>query len=170
MGTVRVERALLRPVLKHGTELVHGGAQGFVVFDADPQRLFHVDVLAGAYGSQGDGHVPVIGRGHDHRVDIVAGQQFPEVLISLAALVGALGRGGRVMLFDAARGCCGAVLKGVADGDALPLRQAQESAQQAAALAADADVPQGHAFARRRSAEQPRGQDQWGRDGRGRRR
>ena len=44
------------------------------------QRLLDVDVLAGAQRRDGHERVPVIGRGDDHRVDVLAVEHLAEVL------------------------------------------------------------------------------------------
>ena len=49
--------------------------------DEVAQRLFDVDVLAGLAGGDGDRHVPVGLRRHDHRVDALVGEQFSKVLV-----------------------------------------------------------------------------------------
>ena len=50
-------------------------------------RLFQVNVLAGADGCQRGQDVPMIGRGDEASIDVLAGDQLAEVAISGAVLV-----------------------------------------------------------------------------------
>ena len=66
-----------------------GAAHGFdhlkSFLDGVAHRFLDVDVLAGLAGVDGDLGVPVIGRGHDHRVDILVFQQTLIVFVRLGA-------------------------------------------------------------------------------------
>jgi hypothetical protein len=99
---------LLGAILEDAIVLIDNLASSEIFLDADTERLFAVDVFAGAGGGQGDGHVPVV-RGDDmNRIDIVAGQEFAEIveLMGHPPLLGPLGP---------------TVRKGIADRDDIRL-------------------------------------------------
>ena len=56
--------------------------------DVVGERLLAVDVLARAQGGQGDDGVPVVRGGDADGVDVVARQEFAEVLVGRAAVLG----------------------------------------------------------------------------------
>src|SRR5690606_3141847 len=55
--------------------------------DAVCERFFAINVLAGVRGCDGGDRMPMVGGGDQHRVDIVAGEQFAEVAIAGAIFV-----------------------------------------------------------------------------------
>ena len=75
-STRRVNRDAVAgvPLVAHlGGDLVFAGGLGEQpgLVDAMGERLLHVDVLAALDGRQGDHGMRVIGRGHDHGVDVL---------------------------------------------------------------------------------------------------
>ena len=70
---------LLRAVLEDAAVFREDLQASQVLFDAHGQRFLHVGVLFGPGRGDGDRHVPVVGRGDHHGVDVVAGQQFAEI-------------------------------------------------------------------------------------------
>ena len=66
------------------------------LLDAVGQRLLAIDVLAGLAGQDGDDRVPVVGRGDDDRVDVLAIEDLAEVAVGLGRPAGlATAPGGR---------------------------------------------------------------------------
>src|SRR5205807_181974 len=75
-----VIRTLLAADLKdHAGLLLHAGDRLPLVY-RQRQRLLAVNVLTGAHGGDCDKGVPVVRRADDYRVDVLAGQQFAEVV------------------------------------------------------------------------------------------
>ncbi len=95
---------LLRPHLHHAGVAIlgvdGGGGFGGVV----RQRLFDVHVLAGRAGVDRDRHVLMVGRGNDHRVDVVAVEKCPVVLGGKGAGFGQRAAGLEVFVPDVADG------------------------------------------------------------------
>ena len=108
---------------------------GQVLGDRQSQRLLDVGTLARPGGEDRNRHVPMVGRGHDDGVDIVAGQQFSEVLV------------GRP-LADRRQGFA-SIPVAVGDGHTLGVAQCLEPAKQIAAASPDANVSHGDAVAGR---------------------
>ena len=143
---------LLRAVLEHIAIPLDGLAQGDVPLHAQTERLLDVHILARPRRGQGGRHVPVVGRGDDNGVDVVAGEQLAEVRV----------RGGElalVLLVDPGDRAVAATLERVGDGDAAAALQSQKAAQNPPAASAHADVPHRDAVARGISAENRRGHD-----------
>ena len=67
----------LRPDLQHLAESVHGVAQLDRLLDGVRHRLLDVHVLARGHGVDGDLRVPMVRRGDQHGVDVVAIQEVP---------------------------------------------------------------------------------------------
>ena len=110
--------------------------------------------LPASRAMQRDRHVPVVGRGDDHGVDVLAGDQVAEIGDLLAAR-------GRVLLVD--RFPCPPAAAGhdVADGDRPGVVLDEEGLQvMSITFAAQSDEAQRDPFRGGRIAEQPRGQDQ----------
>ena len=63
-------RSGLRADLQHALGLLHGAGKLLGLLDGVAHGLFEVHVLAVIHGLERDRRVPVIGRGHDHRVDV----------------------------------------------------------------------------------------------------
>jgi len=80
--------------------------------------------------------VPLVGRGHDHGVDVVAGEDLREIGAGLAAALG--------------RAELAAVLVSVGAGHALGALDLLELTEQVTALTSHADMAEGHALAGRR--------------------
>ena len=75
----------LRPDLQHLAVPLDRVAQLDGLLDGVRHRLFDIDVLAGRHGVDGDLAVPVVGRGDQHGVDVVAFEQLAIVEIAFAA-------------------------------------------------------------------------------------
>ncbi len=82
----------------------------------------------------------MVGRGNHDGVDVVAGQDFAEIVVRLAAFRA-------VAIIDHLGAGFAAVLERVAHGQRLAVGYAQETAEQSATLPADADVGGGDALA-----------------------
>src|SRR5262249_19430986 len=80
---------------------LHNGA---ALADVVRQRLLYVDVLARLAGQDRGNGVPVVRRGDDHRVHVLAVEHLAEVAVRLAARAGPLPGLGRVRLVDVAHG------------------------------------------------------------------
>ncbi|OQA01969.1 MAG: hypothetical protein BWY71_00187 [Planctomycetes bacterium ADurb.Bin412] len=79
-------------------------ANGPAFRDGIHQRLLAIDVLAGLGGGDGNQAMPMVGRANRDRVDIRAGQQFAEIVIAVAALVGAVSLLLGIILFRTSAG------------------------------------------------------------------
>ena len=90
--------------------------------------LLAVDVLAGAHGGDGDGHVPVVGRADDDGVDVFAVED-----VAVVEAVGGVGGGELGFGFQAAR------FVDVAAGDDFVLFGELQLAQEILAASAGAD-------------------------------
>ena len=133
---LRADRAVLGAHLDDAVVAPRGLDHLPALVDRAAQRLLAVHVLAGLAGHDRDRGVPVVGRGDQHRVDVLAVQDAAEVLVDVA-LPDPLLRGGRVLLVHVAhRGdaCSGVVV----------------DAQQAHAASAAADQRRHHPLAGRR--------------------
>ena len=154
-GTMGVEGALLCAVLKHAAIAVHRRAECLVVGDADPERLFYVEVLPGPCGCQGDRHMPVVGCRNDHSIDAWIIEQIPEVLVHGTTLI-------QAALFlacvPAIHQLCVLLPAGseqIANGDAPGTFHLEESPQQSASLPSDTNVAQRDLPARREFGDAP---------------
>ena len=136
-------RAGLRAVLEHAAVAFDRLAASQILRQADTQRLLDVDVLAGTCRRDGHGHVPVIRRGDADRVDVVAGEDLPEILIG--ATIGVL-----VVGVHDALGLLAAILPHVADGHQLGVGAGQLIADVHHPARPDAQVAKHHAVAGRR--------------------
>ena len=72
------------PYWKMRLLLLEDLAAGEVLLDGHGQRLLHVGVLLRPGGGDGHRHVPMVGRGDHHGVDVLAGQQLAEIAVGLA--------------------------------------------------------------------------------------
>jgi hypothetical protein len=121
--------------------IVHaGGAKNArAFFHGEGERLLHVDVLAGVQRVNGDGRVPVVRRGDDHRIQ-------PRHLEHLAVIREQLrARRQRLRLL-------GARAIDVADGRQRGVVQLLEMGQKQIAARAAADERHGHAVIRSQDA------------------
>ena len=107
---------------------VHGLQHLDRLVDVVRQRLFAIHVLARPQGRQRDEGVPVVGRGDADRVDVLAVDDFAEIIVgrALAAAPGLLG----VVVVDVLLGGVAAGGVHVADGQHLRVLP-EEVAQQA---------------------------------------
>ena len=120
--------ALLESDLHHALGIAHRGDQRRAFFDRVRDGLLAVDVFAGAHTGDGDGHVPVVGRGDHDGVDILTVEDLAVVEVGERVGGGVLGFG-----FQAAR------FINVAAGDDLVLFGELQLAQQILAASAGAD-------------------------------
>ena len=97
VASLRCHEPVCQMRLFFGNGIDHGDAFGQGV----RERFLAEDVLAGVGGGDGRDRVPVVGRGDAHGVDVVAGDQFAEILVALAVLVAVL----RVDLLDGLLRC-----------------------------------------------------------------
>ena len=78
----------------HALSFLHDAADG----------LFHVNVLAGLRGFHGEKRVPVVRRGHNHGVDVLAIENPPKVLVGFRLAARGLRGCVQVRLVDVAHG------------------------------------------------------------------
>ena len=78
----------------HALSFLHDAADG----------LFHVNVLAGLARFHGRERVPVVRRGHNHRVDVLAIKNLPIVFVRFRLAVGGLRGCVQIRLVDVAYG------------------------------------------------------------------
>ncbi len=134
--------------------------------DVVRQRLLAVDVLFRPSGENADDRVPVVGRGADDRVDVLAVDDLSEVAIGVAALVRSLLALGIFSLDIPLRMEC-PLRDDIADGQDLDVLHFEEAMKMAAILYAQADKAECQPFARRSFlrfiAEGRRGRiEEWG--------
>jgi len=55
--------------------------------DVVSERFLAIDILSGAKGGEGDGGVPVVGRCDVDRINLLAGQEFPKVVMGSAVRI-----------------------------------------------------------------------------------
>ena len=113
----------------HDIEALHGQRR---------HRLFDEDILAGVQASTVMLRVPVVGRGHDHRVDVFPLQQFPIVVMLVGLRAGPL-------LGHQRRGFFPALIPRIAQRDDVSAACGLCHANQMLAAAAVADDSQPHA-------------------------
>ena len=82
-----LHRALHRAGLQDAFVLAHGLHDFDGLVDVVRQRLFAIDILAGAQRGQRRDRVPVVGRGDADGVDVLAGDQFAEIVVRRAVAV-----------------------------------------------------------------------------------
>ena len=75
--------ALLRARLEYPSRFALHFDQAFAFVNRQRQRLLAVDILAGLHGGNGHERVPVVDRGADHGVDVLAFEQPSEVGVAL---------------------------------------------------------------------------------------
>ena len=124
----------MRADLDRDLVLLGGGDHRPALFDRAAGGLLHVNVLAGLGRVHHAHAMPVIGRGHDHGVDVLALQQIAVVAVNVGLGAGDLG------------GVFQVPVVGVADGrevDLAAVGTALDVVQVAAAHAADAHVADG---------------------------
>ena len=81
--------ALLAPGLEGDPGIADGVGHLAAFFDREGEGFLTVDVLFG-FGRRDDLQgMPVVGRGDLNRIDVFAGEEFPEVAVHVAAFVGA---------------------------------------------------------------------------------
>jgi len=152
-------------VLEHAGRAPHRVAARQVLGQADAERLLDVHVLARLHRRDGHGHVPVVGRGDAHRVNVVSREKLPEIHVGPAIP-------GPVAVVHGRLGQVAVLRPHVAHGDHPGIGAAQEHGQIGLQpLPPGADVAHPHALARRRRASSEDGgrNDAWsGRHGRSR--
>ena len=143
--------ALLGAELEHAPVAADRLAHGLALAGGERHGLLAVDVLAVAHGPDRVQGMPELGRGDEHRVDVVAGDQVAEVGVRVAALVGAPADFVGVALLGPLAVRLALRLERVAGGHDLDGRVTQHRAEVAAPLAADADVARADAVVCRRA-------------------
>ena len=134
-----VRRALLAAGLEDASVAPHRVDYRPRFADRQCQRLLAVNVLAGLGRLDRDDRVPVVGRGDDHRVDVVAGQQLAEVIVDSAIIGRAAALLLAVMVVDSFAGRFAPCRIDFAYGQDLDLAVSQVAFQMSAAHAAHAD-------------------------------
>jgi hypothetical protein len=71
----------LRAGLIDGSQTLHRIGDGSALGDGQRNRLFAIDVLACLCGFDGNNGVPVVGRRNQHSVDVIADENFAEVIV-----------------------------------------------------------------------------------------
>src|SRR5262249_49710644 len=119
--------ALLAAGLEDYLRLLYRVHDGPALGDIVGERLLAIDVLAGAGGLDARDRVPVVRRGDDHGVDVLASQHVAEVVEGVAALVLALAFLGSIPLLNRLLGALPAVRDDVADGHDLHVATAEKA-------------------------------------------
>ena len=133
-----LHRTLHRAGLQHAPVRGHRIHQRDRLVDVVGQRLLAIDVLAGFQRRDGGNRVPVIGRGDAHRVDVLAREHVPEIVVCGTVRRTGIGMLGVVSVDHFLRGgAAGGV--DVAHGDHPADLAAQKRAEQVPALFAHAD-------------------------------
>jgi hypothetical protein len=114
--------------------------------DVVRERFFAVHILASIQGGDGDDGVPVIRRGDDDGVDVLAGEELAEVAVGLAAFEGGV-LVLAVALGDGLLGVLTAVGIDIADGDDLDFFATEEVVEVTAVHLAVADEAEREALA-----------------------
>src|SRR5437870_6533935 len=129
-------RALLAADLEDALGLPCHLEQGLALVDGQGERLLAIHVLAAPQGGDGGQRVPVVGRGDDHGVDVLAGAKLAEVAVTgdlvLVLLLRHFGDAFQVLLVDVAAGHDAKRL--------VPLDVVEQPALEAVAGADDADL------------------------------
>ena len=114
----------------------HGAAFGHAMAD----RFFAIDVLASlGRGDAGEG-VPMIRRGDDDGIDVLAREQFPKINESGATFVSSVGRCAGIMILHHLQGGIAAGGIDIADCNHADFLALKATAHQAAALNSEADA------------------------------
>ena len=150
-----VRRALLASGLKHGCVSPGGLDHLFRLANGQSQRLFAVDVLARATRGDGDDGVPVIRHSDEHGVDVRAGKQLLELVVSIASGERAGGGCAAVLLLDLAARVLALDRIHVADGYNLYLGHPQKGAEMPATHVSHPDNAQRDPLTRRRAGTAP---------------
>ena len=131
--------ALLQTGLKNHVVAANRLGHGSGLANGERDGLLAIDVLAGLGGAHGDGRVPTLAGHHGHSVDVVASEQFAEVVVRLETMKLAARLLGAVDLIENV----GVVLPSpridVAEGQKLHVGVVGEDAEVAASHAAHAD-------------------------------
>ncbi len=112
-GALHGARLQHTPVLADGVDHLAAFANG------QGKRFFAVDIFARFRGGASDQRVPVIGRGNNDGVNVVAREDFAEVVVDIAALVFAALFVIRVFRFNAVFRFRPRRFEDIADGDEL---------------------------------------------------
>jgi hypothetical protein len=118
---------LLGSILEYAAVLLEHLATQQVLRDAHTKRLFNVGVLAGSGGHDRDRYVPVVRRGNNHRIDVVAGEELTKIAIGLAA--------------DLPSDPLAAILVRIGNGHRLGIAAPSDVAQHGATSISHANVP-----------------------------
>ena len=131
-GLLEVGRRALLGADGHDLVGLAGGAEHRLAFgDVVRDRLLDVDVLAGQHGLDRGQGVPVVGRGDDHRVQVLAVEHRP--------IVAGRVRGVAFVFLDAFGGFAGVVVIDVGDGDDLDVGLGEERIEELIAPTPRAD-------------------------------
>ncbi len=149
-GAKFTHRTLHRADLKNSFVRAHGAHHRAALVDGVRHRFFAVNILARIRRRDRGERVPVVGRGDDHSVNVLARQQIAEIVVGIAAFVVSafflFGVGG----FDFVLGQIAAGRIHIAHRQHANVATRQASAEQAVALFANANETERDLHARRR--------------------
>ncbi len=157
--------ALLRADLENPSGLLHFVRHAPPLGDGERGGLLEIDMLARLHRMDGERRVLVVGRGDQHRVDVLRGQQLAIIGMAARARIGFAGTGG-IAIVDQLH--AGAEPPGVdiAHRDDLRVSMLVDLLHVVdAADPADADRADGHSVRRRVRSEHARRHDHRRRDG-----
>ena len=121
--------------LEDAAVAVHRVGQGLAVADGDAAGLLAVDILARLRSQDRCQSMPVIARGDQHGVNVLAGEQLEHITVHTAVLVAVFGIGHGLDLLAPAG-------LHVADGDEPHVRLVEHATQHVPATGTDADGAQ----------------------------
>ena len=134
---------LLGSILEYTAGFAENLAAQQVLLHCQSERFLDVSVFAGLGRHDCDGHVPVIRSGNDHRIDILAGQQFAKVSVGLS--------------FNHFRHRLATVAIGVGNRYGLRARTGHETSKQIPSTSSHSDVSDRHPFTGRCGSFKPQG-------------
>ena len=124
--------------------------QFLALVDRERLRFFGVHVLAVLHGFDRDGHVPVVRRPDEYRIDVGPRQHFAEITVH-GAVVAA------ILVIDHPLGHLAVLADDIANGNDLYLREIHERAEIGPTLPTHADAGQANSLARCRRAIEAQG-------------
>ena len=152
-----VGRPLLAAGLEDAAVTTRRSDHGLALTNGQGQGLFAVHVLAGFHGRDADQGVPVVRRGHDDGVYVVARDDLSEVPVGLDAVVGLLAKRIGVMPVRVTQKVVEPNRLDVAQRKDLRVAAVQEGVVMPAHLPTQADAPNGNPVVRPRRPQAQRG-------------
>src|ERR1035438_3449276 len=80
-------RPLLGAELENASLAVNHRAQRLTLLERQAKRLLKINVFAGTNRRQRDQDVPVIGRCYEAGIDVLPGDELPEIMVGLTILI-----------------------------------------------------------------------------------